>query len=66
MLSLRMEMLALVGNYLNNRMRRLRTGDLSPLQSGGEVCFGREEVRKSHRGHMVNIALVLYRQYNSL
>lgn len=40
----RMEKLALVGNYPNNRMRCLRTGDLSPYQSGGEVCFGREEV----------------------
>lgn len=41
----RMEKLALVGNYPNNRMRRLRTGDLSPQPSGGEVCFGAEEVR---------------------
>lgn len=52
MLSLRMEKLALVGNYLNNRMRRPTTGDLSPLRRAGEVCFGREEVReKSQRSH---------------
>lgn len=56
----RMEKLALVGNYPNNRMRRLRTGDLSPRQSAGEVCFGRKEVEKSHRGHMTNTVLVLY------
>lgn len=55
----RMEKLALVGNYPNNRMRRVRTGDLSPPRSGGEVCFGGEEVRKSHRGHIVNNVLVL-------
>lgn len=52
--------LTLVGNYLNNRMRRASTGDLSPQLRGGELCFGREEVLKSHRGHMVNVVLVLY------
>ena len=42
--------LALVDNYPNNRMRRLRTGDSSPRQNGGEVCFGREEVGRSREG----------------
>lgn len=49
-----MEKLALVGNYLNSRMRRLRTGDLSPWHSGGELCFAREKVRKSHKGYVIN------------
>lgn len=43
-----MEKLTLVGNYLNNRMRRVSTGDLSPRLRDGELCFGREEVSKGH------------------
>ena len=61
-----MEKLTPVGNYLNNRMRRMRTGDLSPKQRGGEVFPGRVVGGISYRGNMVNIALVLYHRYNSI
>lgn len=47
----RMEKLAPVGNYPNNRMRRLGTSDLSHQQCSGEVCCGSEE--KSQRSHIV-------------
>lgn len=59
-----MEKLTLVGNYLNNRMRRASTGDLSPQRRGGELCFGREEVLKKSqrsRGKCCPCALFIYK-----
>lgn len=63
----RMEKLAPVGNYPNNRMRCLRTGDLSHQQCSGEVCCGSEE--KSQRSHgkhcpyALSICTALYKMY---
>lgn len=58
---LRMEKLALVGNYPNNRMRQQRTGDLSHRWRGGGVCFGTKGSKeKSPASHGKHCPCVLY------
>ena len=58
---LRMEKLALVGNYPNNRMRQQRTGDLSHQRSGGGVCFGTKGSKEKSLGsHGEHRPCVLY------
>lgn len=51
-------------------MRRLRTGDLSPQRSVGEVCFGRggseEKSQRSHGKHCpcaISITATPYKMY---
>lgn len=38
----------------------MSTGDLNSQLSGGEVCFGRKEVKEGQQGCIVKTVLVLY------